>query len=44
LALPGRRAVEQVEVQRAVVDALAQHVDDAALADLGRQAGEELQA
>jgi hypothetical protein len=29
-----RRAVEQVEVQRPVRHALAQHVDDAALADL----------
>ncbi len=38
------RAVEQVEMQRPVRDALAQHVDDAALADLAREAGEELEA
>ena len=38
------RAVEQVEVQRPVRHALAQHVDDAAFADLGRKAGEELEA
>ena len=31
-------------MQRPVLDALAQHVDDAALADLGREAGEELEA
>ena len=39
-----RRAVEQVEVHRPVVHALAQHVDDAALADLGGEAREELEA
>jgi hypothetical protein len=39
-----RRAVEQVEVQRPVLHALAQHVDDAALADLAGEAGEELEA
>ena len=40
-----RRAVEQVEVAGGMVfDALAQHVDDAALADLGRQPAQELDA
>ncbi len=39
-----RRAVEQIEVHRPVVHALAQHIDDAALADLGGEAGEELEA
>ena len=39
-----RRAVEQVEVHRPVLHALAQHVDDAALADLAGEAGEELEA
>ncbi len=39
-----RRAVEQIEVHRPVLHALAQHIDDAALADLGREAGEELEA
>jgi hypothetical protein len=38
------RAVEQVEVQRPVRHALAQHVDDAAFADLGRKARQELAA
>ena len=37
-----RRAVEQVELVRPVLDAVAQHVDDAALADLALQAGQEL--
>ncbi len=36
------RAVEEVEVVRAVLDAVAQHVDDAALGDLALQAGQEL--
>ena len=39
-----RRAVEKIEVHRPVLHALAQHIDDAAFADLGREAGEELQA
>ena len=39
-----RRAVEQIEVQRPVLHALAQHVDDAALADLAGEAGQELEA
>ena len=38
------RAVEQVDVVRAVLDALAQHVDDAALGDLALQPGQELLA
>ena len=37
-----RRAVEQVDVVRAVLDALAQHVDDAALGDLALEPREEL--
>ena len=36
------RAVEEVEVVRPVLDAVAQHVDGAALADLALQAGQEL--
>ena len=40
--VPGRRrAVEQVQVVRAVSDAVAQHVDGAALGDLALQPGEE---
>ena len=39
---PARRAVEQVEVVRAVLDAIAQHIDHAALGDLALQPGEEL--
>ena len=39
-----RRAVEQVEVDGPVLHALAQHIDDAAFADLGGEAGEELEA
>ena len=43
LRVPGRRrAVEQVQVVRAVLDAVAQHVDGAALGDLPLQAGQEL--
>ena len=43
LGVAGRgRAVEEVDVVRAVLDAVAQHVDHAALADLALQAGEEL--
>ena len=43
LHVPGRRrAVEQVQVVRAVSDAVAQHVDGAALGDLALQPGEEL--
>lgn len=38
----GRRAVEQVDLVRAVLEAMAQHVDGAALADLSLQAGQEL--
>ena len=37
-----RRAVEEVDVVRAVLDPVAQHVDDAALADLALQPREEL--
>ena len=39
-----RRAVEQVDVVRAVLHAASQHVDDAALADLALQASQELLA
>ena len=37
-----RRAVEEVDLVRPVLDPLAQHVDGPALADLALQAGEEL--
>ena len=37
-----RRAVEEVEVMRPVLDAVAQHVDHAALGDLALQPGQEL--
>ena len=41
----GRRAVEQVEVAGGMVlNALAQHVDDATLADLSRKPAQELEA
>ena len=39
-----RRPVEEVEVHRPVLQALAQHVNHAALVDLGGEAGEELEA
>ena len=43
LRVPGRRrAVEEVQVVRAVSDAVAQHVDGAALGDLALQPGQEL--
>ena len=43
LHVPGRRrAVEDVQVVRAVPEAVAQHVDGAALRDLALQPGEEL--
>src|SRR6266542_2787373 len=38
----GRRAVEEIEMVRAVLDPVPQHVDGAALGDLALQAGEEL--
>ena len=43
LLVPGRRRpVEQVKLMRAVLDAMAQHVDRAALADLAPQPRQEL--
>ena len=45
LDVAGRgRAVEQIHSSRAVLDALAQHVHDAALGDLTLQAVQELQS
>ena len=37
-----RRAVEEFDVMRSVLDTLAEHVDHAALADLALEAGQEL--
>ena len=42
LVLGRGRAVEEVEVVRAVLDAVAENIDGAALRDLALQAGEEL--
>ena len=42
LVLRRRRAVEEIEAQRAVLDAMPQHVNRAAPGDLSLQPGEEL--
>jgi hypothetical protein len=39
--LPSKSAVEQIKVQWTVIHAFTQHVDDAALADLRREAREK---